>query len=130
MTRGEWREFASDLTDKVLHALDYYCHEIDGRPLECYSARADLGLAGLAEEFADWITFGITKRDLELLEEMPDDIYEEYDKFVRESIERLVDELHETYCEDIKEELREAIERNDEEEIKYIKEDLEKYGCA
>jgi len=93
-----WEDFAQEIVDKVSDALDYFCWEVSGdTPLECYSAHADLGLYELVEEFVNWSHFGITEKDLELLREMPDQIYDKiYDKYtakLQNMIERVVKEL-------------------------------------
>ena len=103
--RINWEEFGESIVDSVLRALDYWCWEVSGDDaLTCYSAHADSSLYELAEEFAEWSDFGITERDLELLREMPEDIYKKYDAQVRREIERVVEELRE----EVKQNLREV----------------------
>jgi hypothetical protein len=91
-----WEEFGEEIMYKVGRALDRWCWEISGDDaLSCYVAYTDMSLYELAEEFAGWSYSGITERDLELLREMPRDIYEKYDARLREKIERVVEELRE-----------------------------------
>ncbi|HDH44750.1 MAG TPA: hypothetical protein ENG66_05100 [Thermococcus sp.] len=97
-TRREWEEFAEEIYEKVGEALDYWCWEISGDPvIVCYESHADRDLYELAEEFVGWSTFGITEEDLELLREMPDDIYEKYSEKMRRAIERVIRELERKY---------------------------------
>ena len=97
-TREEWEEFAEEIFEKVGEALDYWCWEVSGDPaIVCYEAHADKDLYELAEEFVGWSDFGITEEDLELLREMPDDIYERYSKRMQNAIERVIKELEEKY---------------------------------
>jgi len=97
-TREEWEEFAEEIFEKVGEALDYWCWEVSGDPaIVCYEAHADKDLYELAEEFVGWSTFGITEEDLELLREMPDDIYERFSKRMQNAIERVIKELEEKY---------------------------------
>jgi len=89
-----WKEFAEEITDKVASALDYWCWNVSGDPVEdCYAAHADLDLYDLAQEFAGWSRFGITEEDLKLLEEMPDDVYEEYNGKLKARIEVAIENL-------------------------------------
>lgn len=129
MSQREWREFADDLVNKILYALDYWCYNVHGDPLDCFETYKDKDLEEIAESFAGWGTTGITERDLELLEEMPLSIYKEYDQFIRDRIEKVADQLHETYCEEIKEELRKAIMKKDRYWAKYWKKKLDEYWC-
>jgi len=97
-TREEWEEFAEEIFEKVGEALDHWCWNVSGDPaIVCYEAHADMGLYELAEEFVGWRSFGITEEDLELLREMPDDIYERYSKRMQNAIERVIKELEEKY---------------------------------
>lgn len=91
-----WDEFGSMIAYDVLRSLDYWCWEVSGDDaLSCYADHMDMSLYELAEEFAGWSYSGITERDLELLREMPRDIYEKYDAEVREKIEKVVEKLRE-----------------------------------
>ena len=102
--RVNWDEFGESIAYSVLRALDYWCGSVSGDdPLTCYSAYADSSLYELAEEFAGWSYSGITERDLELLREMPDDIYKKYDAYVRGEIEKAVEELREEYIQSYRE---------------------------
>jgi len=95
-----WEKFAGDLADRILSALDYFCWNVSGdSPLECYSAHADLDLYELAEEFAEWSTFGIKESDLERLREMPDEVYDKYTKMVQREIERTIREIKREFYE-------------------------------
>lgn len=90
----DWEDFLKDIKERVAEALDYYCWNITGdTPLECYSVHQDRDLYDLAEEFAEWSSFGITKRDLELLEKAPEKIYDKYSWELKKEIEKVVDEL-------------------------------------
>ena len=91
-SRKEWEDFAEEIYDKVAEALDRWCWHITGdTPLDCYIAHSDRGLFELAEEFLGME--GITEEDLELLREMPDDIYDKYSEKLQRAIERVIDEL-------------------------------------
>lgn len=97
-TREEWEEFARELYEKVGEALDYWCWNVSGDPaIVCYESHADRDLYELAEEFVDWSHFGITKEDLELLEEMPEDIYRKYSEKMQKAIEKVVESLEKKY---------------------------------
>ena len=92
--RVDWEAFGWEIVDKVLGALDYWCHEVSGDTLyDCYSAHAELDLYDLAQEFADWSVSGITEKDLELLQKMPKRYYDKFNKYVGEKIERVVRNL-------------------------------------
>lgn len=97
-SRKEWEEFAEELVEKIEEALDYWCWNVTGESAyECYVHHSSLDLGELADEFAEWSNFGITKTDLELLEEMPEDIYEKYTEKLQRDIERVIKELEEKY---------------------------------
>ena len=90
----DWREVAEEIYDKVTRALDYWCWNVSGdTALDCYCAHQDRDFYSLAEEFCGWSRFKITEKDLELLQSMPDDIYEEYNNKLQEAIEKVVDKL-------------------------------------
>ena len=92
--KSNWKEFAEEISDKVASALDYWCWNVSGDPVEdCYAAHADLDLYDLAQECAGWSRFGITEEDLKLLEEMPDDVYEEYNGKLKARIEVVIENL-------------------------------------
>ena len=97
-TREEWEEFAKELYEKVGEALDYFCWNISGdTALDCYSGHSSSDLYELAEEFAGWSSFGITEEDLELLREMPEDIFEKYSHKMQDTIEKVVQEIIRKY---------------------------------
>jgi len=97
-TRKEWKEFAEEIYEKVAEALDYWCWEVTGEtPLECYIHHSDKDLYELAEEFVGWSRFGITEEDLELLREMPEDIFEKYSKRMQDAIEKVIRKLEEEF---------------------------------
>jgi len=92
--KSNWKEFAEEISDKVASALDYWCQNVSGDPVEdCYAAHSNLDLYDLAQEFAGWSRFGITEEDLKLLEEMPDDVYEEYSERLKSRIEEVARKL-------------------------------------
>ena len=87
-TRKEWEEIAEDIADRVLGAVDYFCWNVSGdTPADCYAAHQDLDLFDLANEFIGY-SYNISEEDVKALEEMPDDIYEKYNKYVKERIEK------------------------------------------
>lgn len=93
-TRREWEEFAESIVDRVGEALDYWCWELSGGPVaDCYSAHTGMDLYDLASEFVGWSVSGITEEDLELLQEMPEDIYDKYSTKLQESIEKVARKL-------------------------------------
>jgi uncharacterized protein YfeS len=77
-----WDEYGDLVASRVLRALYLSC----GDSATCYEAHAGKSLYELAEEFAGKPGYDITERDLELLREMPRDIYEKCDTEVREEI--------------------------------------------
>ena len=93
-SREKWKELAEEIAEKVAEALDYWCWNVSpDTPAECYAAHSDLDLYSLAEEFAGWSRFGITDTDIELLKEMPEDIFDEVSRELQRKIERVVREL-------------------------------------
>jgi hypothetical protein len=80
-----WEEYGDLMACKVLRALELLC----GDSKACYEAYMGRSLYELAEEFAGRPDYHITEEDLELLREMPRDIYEKYDAEVREGIKVL-----------------------------------------
>lgn len=97
-SRREWEEFAEELVEKIEEALDYWCWNVTGESAyECYIHHSDRDLGDLANEFVGWSSFGITETDLELLEEMPEDIYDKYTRKIQKDIERVVKELERKY---------------------------------
>jgi len=97
-TREEWEEFAEEIYEKVGEALDHWCWNVSGDPaIVCYESHANDDLYELAEEFVGWSDFGITEEDLELLREMPEDIYERYSKRMQNTIERVIKEIEKKY---------------------------------
>ncbi len=97
-TRKEWEEFAEEIYEKVGEALDYWCWNVSGDPaIVCYESHATLDLYELAEEFVNWSTFGITEEDLELLREMPEDIFRKYSEKMQRAIERVIHEIERKY---------------------------------
>ena len=102
--RVDWEEFGRDIADKVVSAVEHYCTEVSDDPLECLTIRADESLYDLAEEFAG-SSSDITEEDLELLRQMPEDVYEKYSEHVGREIEdilrateREVEDLCRTEC--------------------------------
>lgn len=99
-----WEEFGESIAYSVLRALDYWCGAVSrDDPLTCYSIHTGLSLYELAKEFAGWSYSGITERDLELLREMPSDVYKKYDEYVRREIEKAFEELREEYIQSYRE---------------------------
>jgi len=97
-TPKEWKEVAEEIYEKVAEALDNWCWNISGdTALECYSSHMDKDLYELAEEFVGWSVHGVTEEDLELLREMPDDIYNEYSEKLQSSVERVVRKLEKEF---------------------------------
>jgi hypothetical protein len=80
-----WEEYGNLIACKVLRALELLCND----STVCYEAYMGRSLYELAEEFAGKPGYDITEEDLELLREMPRDIYEKYDAEVREEIKIL-----------------------------------------
>jgi len=99
-TEEEWEEFAKEIYEKVGEALDYFCWNITGdTALDCYSSHSSFDLYELAEEFAEWSNFGITREDIELLKEMPEHIFRKYSEKMQNTIEKVVQKLIEEYGE-------------------------------
>ena len=110
-----WEEFGESIANGVLDAVEYWCEYVTGDdPLTCYSAHVDRSLYELATEFADWSESGITGRDLKLLSEMPESIYEKYDAYVRREIEKIVDKLTKEYMQSYREICEEKCGSNEE----------------
>jgi hypothetical protein len=94
----DWEEFGRSVAEAVIEAVDYWCSEVTGDdPLSCFESHMEMGLYDLAGEFVGYA--GISERDLELLEEMPDEIYDKYEGYVRREIERVVVRLEREYRE-------------------------------
>jgi hypothetical protein len=92
--RRKWEEFGRDILERVAEGLDYWCYNVIGDPLlECYQAHQGMSLYELAELFSDWSVTGIGKKDLEMLEKMPEDIYEKFNKEIQRRIDRVVKQL-------------------------------------
>jgi len=92
-----WVSFGWDIFNSVGKALDYWCWEIAGDPLDCYSIHQDKDLYELAEEFSDWEYSGITEKDLKKLRKMPKKYYDNFNKLMKEKIEEVVNKLREEY---------------------------------
>jgi hypothetical protein len=78
----DWEKFGEWIVGEVLDALDEFCEHYAEDPLSCYKAYASYSLYELADVFA--LRSRITLEDLELLREMPRDVYERYDKLLHD----------------------------------------------
>jgi len=94
-----WLAEGEAILDKVLEALDYWCWEVVGDPLDCYSTHQDLGLYVVAEEFVGWSRFKITDKDLEILSQMPEKYYKRLDAKFRKILDRVISNLMKKYGE-------------------------------
>ncbi len=93
-----WEDFGERMVDAVLRALGYWCWNVSGDPVTvCYQIHSDRSLYELAEEFADWSASRITSKDLEILEEMPENIYKKFNTKLHKEIEKIIDMLKEEY---------------------------------
>ena len=90
----DWREISYEILERVCVSLDYWCHRISGDSLEeCYSVFYDLDLYSIAELLENLGFEGITKEDLELIREMPEEIYREIEIELHRRIEEVLDYL-------------------------------------
>ncbi len=90
----DWKKVGEKILEKVATALDYWCWNVSGDSvLDCYCAHADLELFDLASEFLNWSSFNITEEDLKILEEMPDNIYDELNHELQTRIEKVISKL-------------------------------------
>jgi hypothetical protein len=89
-----WREIGYEILERVCESLDYYCHRVSGDSLEdCYSAFYDLPLYEVAELLEGLGFEGVRKRDIELLKEMPEEVYREIETELNRRIEVVLDNL-------------------------------------
>lgn len=83
-----------EILEKVAEALDCWCWEITwDTALDCYRNHQLQDFYEMAVEFVNWSSFGITKEDIEFLEELPEEIYERLNAELQDRIERVVREL-------------------------------------
>ena len=94
MEEINWGEIAGEILERVCVSLDYYCHRVSGDTLEdCYAAHYGLPLYVVAETLIGLGFEGVTERDLELLREMPEEIYKEIEAELNRRIEIVLDNL-------------------------------------
>jgi len=90
--RAFWLRRGEEILEKVLDAVDYWCWRVSGSTVEeCYSAHMGASLYELARMYTG--ISGITEEDLELLREMPEDVYEELEARLQRELERALEEL-------------------------------------
>jgi hypothetical protein len=89
-----WREIGYEILERVCESLDYYCHRVSGDSLEnCYSAFYDLPLITTAELLEGLGFEGVREKDIELLRNMPEEIYKEIEVELNKRIEIVLDNL-------------------------------------
>jgi len=94
-----WLKEGNEILDKVLEALEYWCWEVIGDPLNCYASHQDIDLYTLASEFVGWSRFGITDKDLEILSQMPEKHYEKLNEKLAKILDKVVTKLAKEYGE-------------------------------
>lgn len=95
----DWEAFGRSIADAVISAVEYWCSNVTGEdPLACFESHAEMGLYDLAEEFLGE-SYGISEKDLELLRQMPEDVYDRFDVYVGRKLEEIIRELEREYRE-------------------------------
>jgi hypothetical protein len=95
---SDWENFGEYILNTVLDHIDYWAWQISGdSPLEAYSSYNNIDFYEATMSFSD-------KFDdiaLELLEAMPEEIYEKINKIYHEKLETVISELEKEqkeYC--------------------------------
>jgi hypothetical protein len=95
----DWEEVGRSIAEAVVNAVDYWCTEVSGEDsLACFESHAGMSLYDLAVEFLGE-SYGISEKDLELLRQMPKDVYDKFDEYVGRRLERIVRVLRVEYRE-------------------------------
>jgi len=90
----DWREISYEILERVCVSLDYWCHRISGDSLEeCYSTFYGLDLYSIAELLEGLGFGGVSKEDLELIREMPEEVYREIEAELHRRIETVLGNL-------------------------------------
>jgi hypothetical protein len=93
---GDWENFAEYVLDKVLYEIDYWAWNIaPNSPLESYSSYNNIDLYEAAE------TFGhkFSDIEIELLRNMPNEVYESINNVYHKKLETVISELEKEYRE-------------------------------
>lgn len=151
MPRREWEKLAYEVIDTMLQVINHLCygkHPIYGHdPIACLESYKNKHLLDVAFELMDEETVRaiientpreqiiyrgiphITEREVIIIQDMPDDVYEEAEEAFNRKIDEEIDHLRKVYCPIIKKELEQAIKKKDKDLIEDLKERLEEYGC-
>jgi len=100
-TRKNWEEFGEWLVDKIYDEIHDFCWNISGAPVgDCFSSHALDDMYDLAEMYIENDVYEVVEGVyvnkegvLELVKEMPDDIYDKYN----DKLQKMLEEAAEQY---------------------------------
>lgn len=104
-SRAEWESIADSIVREVYNEVHYWCWNISPEPVsECFYTHANEDLYTLASIY---IREGADEK-LKLLDEMPKDIYDKYNRKLQRMLEKTAKEIERKYGKP-EEELEESI---------------------